>query len=574
MRPWPISYLHVRAAGAWYNFHVKRTPLFILVLLVAVPLVLLTWIGVKLARHERAVVRQQIRDALSDRLQYIDGVVTTHFEGLGRDMHEFTAVDAYDADALRERIRNEARVYQLFVIEPNGRLLYPDPDPFGQRNRNEEEFLSRASQIITDRELQRAAAAQSDNAPAAGPQTSASTGKNTAPAPLATGPSSGWFVWYWGRGLNLIYWQRRESGHLVGAALNRSRWIADLIAALPDTPQQSTAEQLDRSAYRIRLIDSTSRPVYQWGHFEPPESAVPLGEIPLSVPMSAWRLQHFIPAERFAAGSPSSVYFNLGAGLGVAALGLVALAIFFYREYARDIREAARRVSFVNQVSHELRTPLTNIRMYADLLESDLETLPEESARSPRGRLSVIQLESQRLSRLIGNVLAFARQQRRTLRIGRQPCCVDAVVAGVLERFRPSLEQLGIRIELQLAAERPVMADADAVEQILGNLISNVEKYAAGGRWLGVTTRQHHERTLITVADRGPGIEPAAAEAIFQPFWRGSSGLGGAAGTGIGLSIARELARLHGGDVTLVPSREGAVFEITLLAPIAGEETR
>jgi len=102
------------------------------------------------------------------------------------------------------------------------------------------------------------------------------------------------------------------------------------------------------------------------------------------------------------------------------------------------------------------------------------------------------------------------------------------------------------------------------VEQILVNLFSNVEKYAASGGVLQVASSQTGETTTITVSDGGPGIPARQHEAIFQPFYRSSDRLVDVAGTGIGLSIARELAQLHGGDVRLVDSETGACFEVTL----------
>jgi signal transduction histidine kinase len=514
---------------------VKLKPVITLILIVVVPLVLLAWVGLRLVRHERQLRAQQVRDLLTDRLRDIDRRIATHFQELAADMHKLTAIDTFHPNQLREAGRSDARVFQLFVIRPDGGLLYPDP--LGPLNRNEQEFLSRASQIVTDRELQRAAAAQEAQSEESRVESQQS--------------GSGWFVWYWGRGLNLVYWQRQMSGHLVAAALDRSRWIADLIAALPDTPDSHQGAAV-ASQSQIRLVDSTSKPVYQWGPFEPPAGAAAACAIGLSPPMDAWRLEQFVPTERLLARSLPGVYFNLATGLGASAVGLVVLALYFYRDYAREIREAGQRVSFVNQVSHELRSPLTNIRMYADLVEADLDGLPDEAADEIRPRLGVIQSESQRLSRLIGNVLTFARQQRKTLRLSFAPCCIDQVVQDVLARFRPVLAQLGVQCEFAAGAGRIVSADADAVQQIVGNLISNVEKYAAAGRWMGIATRQEGGRTIITVADRGPGVDPALRETIFEPFWRGDHGIRGVAGTGIGLAIARELARLHGGDVTLV----------------------
>jgi signal transduction histidine kinase len=91
---------------------------------------------------------------------------------------------------------------------------------------------------------------------------------------------------------------------------------------------------------------------------------------------------------------------------------------------------------------------------------------------------------------------------------------------------------------------------------------------------MSVTTRQKDGRTVITVADRGPGVDPALRGEVFQPFRRGDHGVSGVAGTGIGLSIARQLARLHGGDVTLIETPQGATFQVELATPeAAGEDT-
>ena len=249
------------------------------------------------------------------------------------------------------------------------------------------------------------------------------------------------------------------------------------------------------------------------------------------------------------------------ASLVAAAVALGLLVAFFWREYRR---EASQRVSFVNQVSHELRTPLTNIRMYADLLESDLERMPEDESEQPKGRLKIIAEESQRLSRLIGNVLTMARQQRSGLTLKPQSAIVDDVIRDVLRQFEPALNRCQVEASFEAGAGESVSVDVDVLEQILVNLFSNVEKYAASGCVLNVASSQTVESTAITVSDSGPGIPDRQRDAIFRPFYLMSDRLVDTAGTGIGLSIARELAQLHGGDVQLVDSTAGASFEVTL----------
>jgi signal transduction histidine kinase len=274
-------------------------------------------------------------------------------------------------------------------------------------------------------------------------------------------------------------------------------------------------------------------------------------------------MQCFVAAGQLPAGFGSSLFAILSAVVAVA-LTLSGLAWMLYRDYARDMREAGQQVSFVNQVSHELKTPLTNIRMYADLLERDLEQVPDDQADTPRKRLDVITTEAQRLSRLIGNVLTFARQQRKTLQV--HPVSLDpgSLLKQIVDRFSPSLTERGLRVELDVSDCATLLLDPDLVEQIVGNLISNVEKYAAAGGTLKISGRCMNGQAVIDVIDAGPGIPREHREEVFRPFARVSSDLRASTGTGIGLSIARDLARLHGGDVKLLDSDRGCWFQVHL----------
>lgn len=392
---------------------------------------------------------------------------------------------------------------------------------------------------------------------------------------------SGWYAWYWGRGAHVLLWRRDELGQFVGVELNGARLLADVIALLPDsTPESEKRINLYRSltdggsasryyvqAELLRLVDTSGATLYQWtprGPMTLADGSKPSAARPLAPPLHAWSLELHLPPGAMGAGLGRGTQLALAMGLAALALALGGMALYLWREQTRALREAAQRVTFVNQVSHELKTPLTNIRMYAEMMEDSLDELAEQ----PRRHLDVILAESRRLSRLIGNILSFARRQRNGLTLHPQPGVIDETVESVAGHFRPALEAQNISLSLQLGAPEPVRFDADVLEQILGNLLNNVEKYAPGAA-VTISTRCEAAsgRTIITVADTGPGIAPAHREKIFAPFYRISSRLtDGVAGTGIGLSIARDLARLHGGDLRLVKGDAGATFELTINA--------
>ncbi len=370
-------------------------------------------------------------------------------------------------------------------------------------------------------------------------------------------PDSGWIGWFWESGIHLIYWIRLEDGRIFGAELDRADLIADIIAELPETDPF----RKDVVSERIVLVDDSDKAVYQWGIFEPEKAAEPVAIYPLSFPLNTWRLKFYPGNSADAANFAKSSILNLIIMLTVLGTVFIFLAIYFYRENSREMREAAIKVSFVNRVSHELKTPLTNIRMYAELLNSQLE----DAGAKEKKQLAVITGESERLSRLITNVLTFSKEQNGKLPIRRKEGIIDDIVKNTVDRLAPVLEQAGIELSTELNAGKSVNVDSDILEQILVNLLSNIEKYASSGKSANIATKQDGNIVYITVSDNGPGISAKFADSIFQPFYRIDNKLSeGTSGTGIGLNIARELARKHGGDIKLLPSEKGAVFEVSL----------
>lgn len=566
----------------------KPRVVLMMVLIVLMPLVLLTWAALRIADSESTAVQRRFRSLMEDRLRDTNLIIGRFFDNIERQMQQVTSMERMEVDELRETIRSEPKILQLFVLSDKGQLIYPDPTQ--TLNSSEQSFLLSTSKMFTGQDLRDAVLQQESNSDQARPDLL----RNRAPTPHASqlpsatlsDPASqrptaqstiasdetrpdaarGWFVWYWDRGLNLIYWQRHSSGRIIGAALERGRWIADLIAELPDTSQDeiatNSASQSNSIDTRIRLTNASGETIYQWGSYEPNQSE-PFCEIPVAAPLQSWRLQCFL-AQDTIQSQGHIAQTGLITGLIAVALTLATMAWVLFRDYSLAMCEAKEQVSFVNQVSHELKTPLTNIRLYAELLEKDLSSLPDEDSQRPTQRLEVILFESQRLSRLIGNVLTLARQKRRTLQPQFQEHVPDELIRQTIDRFRPSLEPIGIKLELDLHAERPMQLDADFLEQILVNLISNVEKYASSGKWMRVASCQMNGTLEIVVEDAGPGIPPSKWKEVFRPFSRMSRSVSAASGTGIGLSIARELARLHGGDIQIERSRTGSRFRVRL----------
>jgi signal transduction histidine kinase len=518
----------------------KPKLLLILTLLVLLPLGALGWLGMRVAGQEREVTENRLREALNGRLRDINAVILRSVEKQETELLRVLDRNSYRPAELRELVRASPVIHSLFVLDPQGNRVHPPPE--GPLTATEQEFLERSGQVWRDKQTFYGSSEGADR-----------QGRH------------GWYTWYWGNGVNLVFWVRNASGYVIGAACDRTRLLADIVGELPD----SDASDPNLRQGRIALVGGDGVGVYQWGAYEPSTSETPRVRLDLSPPLDSWSLLYFAPAAAPPSPFGGSMFLNLATGLGALVLALVGLAAYFYRESTREMREAAERVSFVNQVSHELKTPLTNIRMYAELME---QSVPEGDTRAAR-HLDVIVSESQRLSRLIGNVLTFARKQNDKLTLHPAAGNIDQCIGFVLDHFKAPLEAKGVTTAFNAGAGASVDFDRDAVEQILGNLFSNVEKYAAAGGWMEVTSQQQGTTTSILVSDRGPGIPQGQEERIFAPFHRLSNKLSdGVAGTGIGLSIARDLARRHGGDLKVVPSEVGASFQLELMTPPARQE--
>jgi signal transduction histidine kinase len=342
---------------------------------------------------------------------------------------------------------------------------------------------------------------------------------------------------------------------VIGVELERIGLLSRIVGAMPT----KTIEE-----GRMELADSRGQTVHQWGALIPAEGAPlqkPDAALALDQPLDSWQLRYYLaPSQRAALVAGG----HAGTLLGFAAVGLVLLllAVYIWREQTRRLRDAAQRVGFVTRVSHELRTPLANIRMYGELLADHAQ---HDADPDQIRRAHVIVSESERLGRLIDNVLAFGRPRASA------PVEIDvnAAVRDTVAKFEPALAQRAIELHIELADHATARAGAGAVEQIVTNLMSNVEKYAAGTE-VTVTTRALGNRVVVDVADHGPGVPAHERDKIFEPFHRANGALTDrTSGTGIGLAIARELARAAGGDLVLASADRGARFELTL--PAAGE---
>jgi len=359
---------------------------------------------------------------------------------------------------------------------------------------------------------------------------------------------SGWHV----TDGDFIYWRMAAQNELVCARLDSKLLRNALYGRLPPPGLQNYPG-------RLLLTTNTGIPLHTSGRLLSGSRGMPAARRQCSAPLTQWVLSYSPAQVEF----PKPYLFPILLGVSSGCILVIALAWTFFRENARELRLAQQRVSFVNQISHELKTPLTNIQLYTEMASHRIEESGDAIAQR---HLRVVETETARLNRLIQNVLNYARQQRDKLSVQAKPIVLDEVVSRAVDNWRTLLETKGFQVQLILDGPPVMNADADALEQILGNLLSNVDKYAAHGKWVCVRTETAGSSARVIVEDRGPGIPPGKRRMVFEPFERLRSDLNeGVSGTGIGLTISRELADLHGGSLEVCSLyKDGARFILTL----------
>jgi signal transduction histidine kinase len=270
---------------------------------------------------------------------------------------------------------------------------------------------------------------------------------------------------------------------------------------------------------------------------------------------------------RLPVGAGSKVIIWVALIIGIV---LVGGFIGLYRLGARQIALGQQQQDFVSAVSHELKTPLTSIRMYGEMLR---EGWADESRK--KSYYDFIFNESERLSRLINNVLHLARMTHNE----QKPDCTDIVVSELLAELRPKLElqleQSGFKLELECidsAADAKLYIDSDWITQVLINLVDNAIKFSASAE---VKTVQINCRLLqdgrvqFSIRDFGPGVARDQMKKIFKLFYRSENELTReTVGTGIGLALVHQLVVGMDGEVDVVNCEPGVEFRIRL--PVVG----
>jgi signal transduction histidine kinase len=249
--------------------------------------------------------------------------------------------------------------------------------------------------------------------------------------------------------------------------------------------------------------------------------------------------------------------------------------------HARDDADDARRVAelankskadFVATISHELRTPMNAVIGYTSLLADEIYGPVTDQQREHIGR---VRASGNHLMGLIEDLLSFARIEAGHETVNTEPVLLHDVVEQSLMLVRPLAQAKGLGVKVQLPPESVTLyTDGRKLRQILINLLANAVKYSPAGEISLVILADRTEaevRFRFEVADQGIGMTQAQQDRAFEPFWQANTGHTSTGGSGLGLSVARNLARLLGGDLVIAASEPGRGTTFVMTLPVRSE---
>lgn len=555
----------------------NKTILFYWVLFM-VPTLLIAAGAYTLLSHEQERIHASAKASLVQRMQAVCDTLHITIEAV-QDNLEQSLLDIDPGNIEKELIRWEKTnplVRNAFVYHPSGRLLYPDSLVLDYERRR---FVTRYESLFSGRvkfEQDQTAFSDvsgggdlpanrfmADSKPKKRKKSvrqklldlSRSSKKEKAPLQSAAQAvdkepakyvgKKGWLPWFSENQLFILGWvQPYENNSIYGIELE---WVTLLSRLVVDLPKQ-----MEKGAVLV-LRDGSGNSMHQIGRRVPLKDEKAAAMITVSPLLPHWQMALFIDEKEF------------GASKGFMTLSVIVLAIFLVaiisagtlltRITLKNMKDARQKTSFVSSVSHELKTPLTSIRMYAELLLS--KRVKDENKTETY--LSVIVNESQRLTRLINNVLDFARLEQGRKTYQSTPLALDQFLTEMIDihQIRISEKNLQIRTDMPEPMGKDdyrVTTDRDALEQVFLNLLDNALKYAASGRYILFVLENDDAYINLKICDDGPGIPVAHRKMIFEKFHRADDSLTSKEpGSGLGLSIARQILHDLGGDLIFEP---------------------
>ncbi|MCK5541863.1 MAG: HAMP domain-containing histidine kinase [Desulfobacterales bacterium] len=364
-------------------------------------------------------------------------------------------------------------------------------------------------------------------------------------------PQSGWIPWFAQDQLFILGWVKKSrDGPVYGVELELASLLSRLI---PDLPQ------IKEKGISFAILNSRKQIMHMSGDTAVEDAQACDIAVSLSNLLPHWQVCIYLDRESFTQGKGFLYVSVLLLFIFMAAI--ISGGLLLTSQTRKHMKDAMQKTSFVSSVSHELKTPLTSIRMYAELMLDGRS----KSIEKTKHYLEVMVSQSQRLTRLINNILDFGKLEQGKKIYNKRAVDLSQLLAIIIDAHGIRIKKAGFEIKTDIGEPKinessfMVISDPDAIEQVVLNMVDNALKYAGEGKFIAFKLENDSKDfILLKISDHGSGISKTHQKAIFEKFYRIDNSLTSTfPGSGLGLSIARQILRDLDGDLIFEPVPEG-----------------
>lgn len=353
--------------------------------------------------------------------------------------------------------------------------------------------------------------------------------------------------------LQFIYWEKNND-IIAGCLINKEKLIERLIKTLPDIYSQTRI---------LTILDETENPLIMPKLKKYPNWRIPFVSLEISDILPGWKIAAYLTDPNAINAQAHTKKLFMLILIFILISSIVTGGFLIIKSLYYEINLAQQKTTFAANVSHELKTPLTSIKMFTEMLKSGRQQNPAKQNQYYEIMLS----ETERLTRLINNVLDFSRMDKNKRQYKLSRFDIIELTRNTLEGQKIRLKYKGFEILFKTEVVCEVIkADEEAIKQVLLNLLSNSEKYSDQIKEIEVKIKKDDSFIYLEILDRGIGISEQHAKKIFDEFYRADDSLTSkTSGTGLGLTISKRIITDHNGTISFKQrSGGGSIFEIKL----------
>lgn len=354
--------------------------------------------------------------------------------------------------------------------------------------------------------------------------------------------------------LMLIFWKKSIKNEIAGCVIDLNVFKDRTFGLI---------QNVYSDVRILTILDETGKPLLYPSNDDARDWRIPFASMEISEVLPRWEVAAYLTDPGIISSRADTQAIFMWILISILAVSILAGSGTALKLMYDEVKLAQQKTTFVANVSHELKTPLTSIRMFAEMLRAK-KKLDDKRAKK---YLDIMVSETERLTRLINNVLDFSRKGKNKNNYNFKVTEIVQLIKSIINNQKVRLKNNGFDVTFKSEIKKAfVNTDEEALKQVMLNLLSNAEKYSESIKEISLEIKKSKDYIFINIQDRGIGIPPKHREKIFKEFYRVNDGLTArAGGSGLGLSIAQKIILDHKGDITYMPRQGGgSIFQIKL----------